>query len=281
MPRSTFSINEDNYSNEGEYAFPSDFINKVRDGREEQSLEYDTIIEWPNANPDSEYYLDVETRSDALTGRITFSLLYEDKHRELKQIGRSQQVDTNKGGQFIQRLKLLDQEGDLADDINLSGAVLRLKIPASSVLLHDLLKASGHVERNQEICHTFTLSVRAEKRDEGESEVAALGIPGLGEPSHLMRVRWEGERIEGGFYDPRARIVAYLEFDRSMKDSYQIMKSGNYAALVPEHAEETGSTRAHPDIVPSTLVELSTDDPSTVMLQFAAGTIARGWSHRL
>jgi hypothetical protein len=109
--------------------------------------------------------------------------------------------------------------------------------------------------------------VRAEKRDsEQESEAAALGIPGLGEPSHLMRVRWEGEKIEGGFFDPRARIVAYLEFDRSMKDSYQIMKSGNYAALVPEHAEEAGSTRQHPDIVPSTLVELSTDDPSTVML---------------
>tara|TARA_B110000305_G_C19252307_1_gene545356 strand:+ start:87 stop:470 length:384 start_codon:yes stop_codon:yes gene_type:complete len=124
--------------------------------------------------------------------------------------------------------------------------------------------------------------VRAEKRDEAGSEVAAaLGIPGLGEPSHLMRVRWEGEKLDGGFYDPRSRIVAYLEFDRSMKDSYQIMKSGNYAALVPEHAEEAGSTRAHPDIVPSTLVELSTDDPSTVMLQFAAGTIARGWSHRL
>jgi len=217
-----------------------------------------------------------------MTGRITFSLLYEDKHRELKQIGRSQQVDTNKGGPFIQRLKLLEQEGDLADDINLSGAVLRIKLPASSVLLHDLLKASGHVEKNQEICHSFTLSVRAEKRDEAGSEVAAaLGIPGLGEPSHLMRVRWEGEKLDGGFYDPRSRIVAYLEFDRSMKDSYQIMKSGNYAALVPEHAEEAGSTRAHPDIVPSTLVELSTDDPSTVMLQFAAGTIARGWSHRL
>ena len=96
-----------------------------------------------------------------------------------------------------------------------------------------------------------------------------------------MRVRWEGEQIDGGFFDPRHRIVAYLEYDRSMKDSYQMMKSATWAALMPEHAEENGSTREHPDIVPANLVELSTDDPSTVMVQFAAGTIARGWQHRL
>jgi len=34
------------------------------------------------------------------------------------------------GKQLVERLKILDKESDLADDINISGAILRLKLPS-------------------------------------------------------------------------------------------------------------------------------------------------------
>ena len=117
----------------------------------------------------------METRSDFLTGQMTFTLLYEDKHKELKLIGRSQQVGAlndiggSQRGQYVQRLKLLDFEGDLADDIDLSGAILRLRLPAAALLLQETLKEKGHVARGHETCHNFELSVRCEARN-GENE---------------------------------------------------------------------------------------------------------------
>jgi len=88
MPSASYSIKTDNFASSGEYAFGSDFIKSVTDHTKE-SIEYDIIIEWPNADPEAEYYLDVETRSDALAGRITFTLLYEDKGKSLRLLGRS------------------------------------------------------------------------------------------------------------------------------------------------------------------------------------------------
>jgi len=83
------------------------------------------------------------------------------------------------------------------------------------VLIHDVLKAGGHAQEEKEICHNFMLSVRAERRDNAQP-----ALPGLGETGRLMRVRWEGERILGGTYDPRSKLIASLEFDRSMKGIY-------------------------------------------------------------
>lgn len=35
-----------------------------------------------------------------------------------------------------------------------------------------------------------------------------------------MRIRWEGEEVDSGIYDPASRLTATLEFDRNMKNAF-------------------------------------------------------------
>lgn len=120
-------------------------------------------MEWPFANPNATYYMDVETRSDFLTGQISFNLLYEHSDKTLRPLGHSVQVGTAMdGGELINRLKLLDREGDLADDIDISGAILRLKLPDHALDALKFAKDSGMVPEGHEMCHNFELSIRAE-----------------------------------------------------------------------------------------------------------------------
>ena len=119
------------------------------------------------------------------------------------------------GGQRVERLKLLEQEGELADDVDLSGAVLRLKLPGSALEALKVAEESGLIPEGAELCHTFELSIRAEKRD-GANE-AGQSMDGH---SRLMRVRWEGREISDRLFDPRTRLYAVLEFDRSMKAAF-------------------------------------------------------------
>lgn len=157
----------------------------------------------------------MEAKSDVLTGQMTFSLLYTKKDGSLGLLGRSHPVGSAAhGGRFTQRLKLLDREEELAEDVDVDTAVLRLRFPPSSVHIFDVLKENGHLG-NAEICHSFSLSIRAELRS-GENE-SGLDIMG---PSRLVRVRWEGTEVGNGLFDPASRIYASLEFDRSMKAAY-------------------------------------------------------------
>jgi len=110
-------------------------------------------------------------------------------------------------------LKLLDLEGDLGD-IDLAGAIVRLRLPASAVHLANELIETVHGTNYNEICHNFKLSVRAEVRDD---KVNDAGEEIFG-PIRLMRVRWEGEEVDAGIYDPNSRLTATLEFDRNMKN---------------------------------------------------------------
>jgi hypothetical protein len=66
-----------------------------------------------------------------------------------------------------------------------------------------------------------------------------------------------------------------------MVGAFKVLKHTEWAALVPEKTEKSGSTRTEPDTVKPTVKKLSTDDPSTIILQFPAGSLARGWCHRL
>jgi hypothetical protein len=66
-----------------------------------------------------------------------------------------------------------------------------------------------------------------------------------------------------------------------MVGAFKILKPTDWASLVPEAAEKSGSTRATPDVVQPNSKKLSTSDPSTIILQFPAGSLARGWCHRL
>lgn len=164
LPPSTVPLKTDDVVVSGEFAFPGDWLAKaVKDTS--AGMEYDIILEWPFANPNATYYLDVETRSDFLTGQISFNLLYEHTDKTLRPLGHSIQVGTAMdGGELVHRLKLLDREGDLADDIDLSGAILRLKLPYNAFDALKFAKESGYVPEGTEMCHNFELSIRAEMK---------------------------------------------------------------------------------------------------------------------
>lgn len=215
LPPTTVPIKADDVVVAGEFAFPGDWLAKAVPGPAD-GLEYDVVLEWPNADPNSTYYLDVESRSDFLTGQLSFNLLYEHADRSLRPLGHSVQVGTAMdGGQLVERLKLLEREGDLADDIDLSGAILRLKLHDHALQALRFARESGLVPEGAELCHTFELSIRAERRD-GQNE-AGQDVVGH---SRLMRVRWEGRETSDNLFDPRARLYATLEFDRSMKSAF-------------------------------------------------------------
>jgi len=158
LPPASLDVNSDDFVFSGSYAFPSDFVQKLSDGKHE-TIQYDMLLEWPTADPQAEYYLDIESQSDFLSGHVSFTLMYEDKNRALKLLGRSHPLPsgaTTGSDKLIERLKLIDQEGDLADDIDLSGAVLRMTLPKESVRLLPELKERGYIGRDKsEVCFNF------------------------------------------------------------------------------------------------------------------------------
>lgn len=217
LPPSTVPLKTDDVVVSGEFAFPGDWLAKaVKDPA--AGMEYDIVLEWPFANPNATYYLDIETRSDFLTGQVSFNLMYEHSDKTLRPLGHSVQVGTAmEGGELVHRLKLLDREGDLADDIDISGAILRLKLPDHAFDALRFAKESGLVPEGSELCHNFELSIRAEVKGHMGGEAGHEAESG---PSRLMRVRWEGHETNHDLFDPRTRLYASLEFDRSMKSHF-------------------------------------------------------------
>lgn len=74
LPPLSVDITDDDFALTGRYAFSRDFIHKVTD--KGGDLQYDIALNWPNAADLGQYYLDVETSSDVLTGQMTFTVLY-------------------------------------------------------------------------------------------------------------------------------------------------------------------------------------------------------------
>jgi hypothetical protein len=93
-------------------------------------------------------------------------------------------------------------------------------------------------------------------------------------------VRWEGEEVNGGLYDPSARIYAALEFDRSMKSAFKMLKEDDFVTLeaAEPHVKTVGS---RPVAVKPSFKSLSTSDPSTILLEFHGGSLESGWCHKL
>jgi len=67
LPPTTVPIKTDDVVVSGEFAFPGDWLAKAA-ADPAAGLEYDVVLEWPNADPNTTYYLDAESRSDFLTG---------------------------------------------------------------------------------------------------------------------------------------------------------------------------------------------------------------------
>lgn len=284
VPPLSVAISGEDFVLSETYAFSSSFIHKVTD--KGGDLEFDMRLAWPNADKDAQYYLDVESRSDVLTGQMTFTLLYEKPDKSLALLGRSHPAGSSAHeSRYTQRLKLLDREEDLAEDVNVDHAVLRIRYPPSAIHLIDELVDRGLL-RDREACHTFELSIRAELR----SGVNEAGESPFG-PSRLLRVRWQGDEVAGAGkeasetrFDPAKRLTAVLEFDRSMAEAYKLLKQGPFAALTPVLSKPpagAAKTQQAPQPVTLTSSRLSAADPSVLKLVVPAGGLARGWCYTL
>lgn len=212
-----------------------------------------------------------------MTGQLTFTLLYQKPDKSLAILGRSHPVgSTAHSSRFTQRLKLEDEEDQLAEDVDLQSAILRLRFPPSSIHLVDELIDHGHLG-DRPLCHSFSMSIRAELR----SGVNENGEDPTG-PSRLLRVRWEGTEATAGLFDYSQRVTAVLEFDRSMKEAFKIMKTTPFASLHSVYAvnSQLPQQSSQPSADP-VAVRLSQSDPSTLLLDFPGGSLARGFCHAL
>jgi hypothetical protein len=173
-------------------------------------------------------------------------------------------------------LKLNENPHEIAAPDDLKSAILRLRFPAEALKAVKIAKDSGKLPSGQEACLTFELSVRAERLD-GQAADPMTG----GKRPRLMRVRWEGKTISDDSYDAREKIVANLEFDASVAGVWEMISSGDFAALVPEHTSAGGSSRVAVDTTKAQQVVLNPSDSSIITLKFAPGSIARGWCYQL
>lgn len=60
-----------------------------------------------------------------------------------------------------------------------------------------------------------------------------------------------------------------------------MLKTADWVALQPIHTGIAGSTNTQPDVVKPLSKSIHGDDASTIVLEFAAGTLAKGWCHKL
>lgn len=73
------TIDKSDVSVSGHYSFPLSALKSMGEGSWDEPLEYDIVLDWHSVEKDAEYRIDVETRSDFLTGQMTFQMLYENK----------------------------------------------------------------------------------------------------------------------------------------------------------------------------------------------------------
>jgi len=66
LPPTSLDIVKDDVELSETFSFGHDFIEKVTE--QGGPLEYDIAINWPNSEPTAQYYLDIESKSDVLTG---------------------------------------------------------------------------------------------------------------------------------------------------------------------------------------------------------------------
>lgn len=66
-----------------------------------------------------------------------------------------------------------------------------------------------------------------------------------------------------------------------MESAFKILKATDWAMIVPVEEKNSGSTRSSHDIVKPNSVKLSPYDPSSIVLQFPAGSLAKGVCHYL
>jgi hypothetical protein len=257
FPPEKVEFKKDDDVSEGEYSIPYSAIKKGR-GDWKDGLEYDIKLDFNTLDPKGEYKLDIEARSDFLTGQVTFEVLYESTNKNLEQLGYSERLHTEPRGQMVQRLKLHEKTKDLPDD--LKEVTLRLKFPPNSLEAMKMIEDTNRLKEGEDLCHTFDLSIRAFRLD--KSAPNPLG----GDQRRLVRVRWEGTELSNEVFDSRQHVIAVLEFDGDMTKAWKMLKMGPVGTLAPEHTSAGGSSRIKPPVVSPQDKHIDDTDPSIITL---------------
>ena len=124
------------------------------------------------------------------------------------------------------------------------------------------MKDAGLIEHGGELCLNFQLWVRAEKQD---GNAGGYGFIHEGN-ARLMRVRWEGYEVGDMLFDPRHKLTAILEFDRSMKGANELLKTSNWVTMAPHQKVENDTDRTAPDNVIPPVKMLDPEDSGTILL---------------
>jgi hypothetical protein len=161
FPPQKVEFKTDDDVSEGEYSIPYSAIKKG-EGDWRDGLDYDIEIDFNSMDQKGEYKLDIEARSDFLTGQLTFELLYHGPNKNLEQLGYSERLKTEPRGQMVQRLKFRD---NLADAGDIKTAILRLKFPPQSLEAMKMIEDTGRLKEGEDLCHTFDLSIRSFRLD--------------------------------------------------------------------------------------------------------------------
>lgn len=196
MPNSTFLVDGNDVSISGDYSIPLETIKRANGAEWWHGLEYDILIDWQSQDQGAAYDIDVEVSSDFLTGQVTFKLLYERKPGKYAPYASGfTEANVDKQGPFLQRLKMPLNSAEVIKNADFSHAILRLEIPATSLKQMVAVEDSGLLTPSSpDLCVNFGLWFRAVRTD---TQQASNPFSMKAAPT-LMRVRWEGYKVQNG-----------------------------------------------------------------------------------
>jgi hypothetical protein len=97
LPPSHIPIDKSDFSHSAMYSMNSNFLEKVGK-RKSGSIQYDVVLDFVGADPDAEFYLDIETKTDFIATSLSYQLMYEDKDKTLRPLGKSIILDSGNDG---------------------------------------------------------------------------------------------------------------------------------------------------------------------------------------
>ena len=198
-------------------------------------MDYDIVIELPH----SDYFFDVEIKTDFLTGNfLMYMFTLDTSTNKWEKIAQSHWFDeqsfedvsldavadmaTKLGDKtMVQKLRYLeDTPRELLE--NSSTLMLRIKVDT-----HEIVKALTANElydpHTENLCFNFDLSFFADEvnpdhvTDEDENK--------------LIRVDWQGREQSAGKFDTNGRLNAFLEFEKSIANHIPALKATFQAGI--------------------------------------------------
>ena len=264
--------------------FSDELLRELGQSNARGMVEYDIMIDLPH----SDFFIDVELKSDFLSGNIRMFLFAADPDGNWHKIAHSELFDENShddigidadqelglklGDQtMIQRLRFVE-EVDPAVVENASQLMLRLKVSPKAIL--DAISHNQLYNPNFEsICFNFHMSVFIDEVDVHHMQ------DGTG--NKLIRVDWRGKEQSFGHFDPSGRITAFLEYEKSMADHMPALKSTFHDQMYLQPLDEHGNENPHLPHVQPTHFNPKHDSDDVLIVSWSPYTLQAGVCYKL